>query len=89
MAEPGWVATREGKAVPALAKFPAGRSSYLLSGDAPADESLVALDALHRHYDANRLRLVADYEKRTAANLARAQWLKEHPPVPQDKVIQF
>ena len=79
----------ETKAVPDLAKFPAGRSTYLLIGDPPADDSLTALDALHRYYDANRLRLISDYAKREAARTARDQWLKEHPSAPQDTVIYF
>ena len=77
------------KAVPDLARFPAGRSAYLLSGDPPADDSLAALDALHRYFDANRLRLIADYAQRETARTAREQWLKEHPPTPQDTVINF
>jgi len=79
----------ETKTVPDLSKFPVGRSTYLLSGDAPADDSLAALDALHRYYDAHRLRLVADYEKRKATTAAREQWLKEHPPMPENTVINF
>lgn len=77
------------KTVPDLAKFPAGRSTYLLSGDPPADDSLTALDALHRYFDANRIRLIADYAEREATRIAREQWLKEHPPTPQDTVINF
>ena len=77
------------KTVPDLAKFPAGRSTYLLTGDSPADDSLAALDALHRYYDANRIRLIADYAKRETERTAREQWLKEHPPAPQDTVINF
>ncbi|MEI8108790.1 MAG: hypothetical protein WCI46_13335, partial [Verrucomicrobiota bacterium] len=77
------------KAVPDLAKFPAGRSTYLLSGDPPADDSLTALDALHRYFDANRLRLIADSAEREANRIAREQWTKEHPPTPQDTVINF
>ena len=77
------------KTVPDLAKFPAGRSTYLLSGEAPADDSLAALDALHRYFDTHRLRLIADYTQREATRTAREQWLKEHPPVPQDTVIHF
>ena len=79
----------ETKAVPDLAKFPAGRSTYLLSGEAPADDSLAALDALHRYFDTHRLRLIAEYAKREATRIAREQWNKEHPPVPQDTIINF
>ena len=79
----------ETKSVPDLAKFPAGRSTYLLTGDAPADDSLVALDALHRYFDANRLPLIANYAKREAEHTAREQWIKEHPLKPQDTVINF
>lgn len=85
----GLAALVETKIVPDLAKFPAGRSTYLLSGEAPADDSLAALDALHRYFDTHRLRLIADYEKRAADRTARERWLEEHPPVPQDTVINF
>ena len=85
----GLAGSWETKSVPDLAKFPAGRFTYLLSGEAPADDSLAALDALHRYFDANRLRLIADYEKRTAERTAREQWLKEHPSVQQDTIINF
>lgn len=77
------------KTVPDLAKFPAGRSAFLLSGEAPADDSLAALDALHRYFDANRIRLIADYAEREATRIAREQWLKEHPPAPKNTVINF
>ena len=77
------------KAVPDLAKFPAGRSTYLLTGEAPADDSLAALDALHRYFDAHRLQLIANYGKREVQRTAREQWLKEHPSVPQDTIINF
>lgn len=88
-AEEGLAGQWETKTVPDLAKFPAGRSTYLLSGEAPTDDSLAALDALHRYFETHRLRLIADYDKRTAERAARAQWLKEHPPVPQDTIINF
>ncbi len=77
------------KAVPDLAKFPAERSAYLLSGEAPADASLAALDALHRYFDANRLRLIADFAKREEERTARELRNREHPPTPQDTVINF
>ena len=79
----------ETKTVPDLSKFPVGRSTYLPSGDVPDADSLAALEALHRYYDAQHLRLVADYEKRQAANTAREQWLKDHPPKPENTVINF
>ena len=39
-----------------------------------------ALDALHRSFDANRLRFISDSAEREATRIAREQWLKEHPP---------
>ena len=85
----GLAAPAETRIVPDLAEFPAGRSTYLLSGEAPADDSLAALDALHRYFDTHRLRLIADCAGREAKRLAREQWLKEHPPAPRDTVINF
>lgn len=57
-----------------------------LEGD---DESFVAIDALHVYYDTNKERLIADTQKLKAANEAREKWLKEHPLVPKDTVINF
>ncbi len=88
-ASDGLAAPVETKIVPDLAKFPAGRSAYLLSGEAPTNDSLAALDALHRYFDTHRIRLIADYAEREATRIAREQWLKEHPPMPQDTVIYF
>jgi hypothetical protein len=82
------------KALPDLATFPGGRYTYLLTAEAPAADSLAAdtlaaLDALHRYYDANSIRLFANYAEREATRTAREQWLKEHPPAPKNTVINF
>ena len=80
------------KELPAAESFSAKRSEYLLEGDvkeSPLPEALAPLDALHTYYDANRERLAEEYIRREAERIAREQWQKEHPPVPQDTVITF
>lgn len=69
------------------------RSEYLVPEDGtspdPANEELTALDALHVYYDANKERLAEDYTQREAARITREKWLKEHPRVPKDTIINF
>ena len=77
--------------VPLLSEFSATRAEYAVVGEAetaPTD-AFKGVDALHVYFDAHREQLIADYAKRTAENAAREQWLKDHPPVPQDTVINF
>lgn len=84
----GWT-----KQVPRPETFSSTRSEYLLVEDqAPAAlraEDAAALDALHLYYDANKPRLSEEYVKREAARAERERWLKEHPPAPQDSVINY
>lgn len=81
------------KEIPLPESFSKTRSEYVVAEDethpAPGAEDLNALDALHVYYDANRQRLAEEYAKREAENAARAQWLKEHPPIPKDTIINY
>jgi hypothetical protein len=81
------------KELPSPVRFNPARAEYFLATEnkapEPSAEALAAIDALHRYYDANRARLTEDYEKREAARIAQEQWLKEHPPVPKDTMINF
>jgi len=77
--------------IPQRAEFSVTRSEYVVAGGT-AGESNGAfkwLDALHVYFDAHRDRLIADHTTREAARIVREQWLKNHPPVPQDTVINF
>lgn len=80
------------KELPTAESFSGKRSEYLLANvekETPPPEALAPLDALHTYYDANRQRLAEEYIRREANRSAREQWLKEHPPVPQNTVINF
>lgn len=83
----------EQKAFPALDQLSPTLAQYLVVKDepdvAPLAKDLAALDALHRYYDANKERLAGEYVKREAARIEREQWLKDHPPVAQDTIINF
>jgi hypothetical protein len=90
-AKSGWPA-RSFKQVPPLDSFRKTRSEYILADDQGKElpeEVTKALDALHTFYDANRQRLAEHYAKREAARIERERWLKEHPPVPKDTVINY
>ncbi len=90
--ENGWP-KQSWKQIPALETFSRTRSEYVITEDerhsAPPDEDLAALDALHVYYDANKQRLMEEYVKRETTNAERARWLKEHPPVPKNTVINY
>ena len=80
------------KELPPAGTFSPTRSEYLLAGDAkepPPPDALAPMDALHTYYDANRESLAEEYIRREGERIAREQWLKEHPPVPKDTVINF
>ena len=80
------------KQVPALSEFSQTRSEYIVvedQGGPLPDEALVGIEALHGYFDANRARIIEEAAKREAAQAAREQWLKDHPPVPKDTVINF
>ncbi len=90
--EQGWP-KRFWKQVPPRNSFSLTRSEYAVVQDeqhtAPPETELAALDALHVYFDAHKERLIEEYHKREAANAAREQWLKDHPPIPKDTVINY
>lgn len=72
--------------------FDPARAEYRLLGERAAaapPEALAPLAALHRYFETHRARLIRDYEERVSNHRAREQWLKEHPPAPQDTTIRF
>ncbi|WP_009958656.1 hypothetical protein [Verrucomicrobium spinosum] len=79
--------------LPALDTFPAGYTSYQLSGPAPSPAHLDAdcqgLEDLLAYYDTNKLALQQARQQRETEQAAREQWLKDHPPAPKDTVIQI
>ncbi len=81
------------KHFPLLEKRSTTRAQYVVveeePGATPSAKDLALLDALHLYYDANRQRLADEHAKRVTANAERAQWLKEHPPVKKDTVINY
>ena len=68
-----------------------GGSRYVIvsAPEGAGAEVFRAMDDLHRHYDAHKDELAAAWRQSEVDRTAREQWEKEHPPVPQDTVIQF
>ena len=80
------------KELPPSERFSDKRSEYLLADaekETPPPKALAPMDALHTYYDANRERLAEESIRHQAERIAHEQWLKEHPPVPKDSVINF
>ncbi len=77
---------------PLVSRLSNARSEYILidgkEQDVP-DASLAGLDALHVYFDAHRQKLIDAYVKREADRVAEEQWIRDHPPVPKDTVINF
>ncbi len=53
------------------------------------NKAIAAMEAIHAYYDENRAKLIKDYEEVEKARIAHEQWLKDHPPIPQDTVINY
>ncbi len=86
------VAAMGGAKLPPLPEFSKTRSEYFVvedQGGPLPDEAVVGIEALHVYFDANRARIIEESKKREAARIAQEQWLKEHPPVPKNTVINF
>jgi hypothetical protein len=47
------------------------------------------IEALHTYYDANAAKLAAELRQREAEQAAHERWLKEHPPIPRDTMIEY
>lgn len=88
----GWP-KRYWREIPSPDTFSKTRAEYVIVENerhiGPSEEELKALDALHLFFDTNKQRLTEEYVKREADNAERARWLKEHPPVPQDVVVNY
>ena len=87
-----WITKARGL-LPNLAANPNSRSSYIIAeGDLSNPETndgIAAFNALHAYYDANHNTLIPNYQKRVADYEAQQQYLKDHPPIPQNTVINF
>jgi hypothetical protein len=67
-----------------------GKSAWQITAKSPASKEVMqAIDDLHRYFDANRDNLIRECKEIEAARLAQEQWLKEHPPLPKDSVVEF
>ena len=81
------------KRIPQHETFSKMRSEYVIAKEdmdaQPPADFLSALDALHVFFDANKDRLANEHAKRVADLTKQEQWLKEHPPKPQDTVVNF
>ncbi len=75
---------------PLIAEFSVVQSEYIVVEDeASPPDAFAPLDALHIYFDANKSRLMDEYSTREAANAERQRWLKAHPPIPKDIVINY
>lgn len=81
------------KSLPALESFPPGPASYILiredSKTAYTTQDLASMNVLHHYFEVNRDKLKAAYAVREQQRIEQEQWQKEHPPVPQDTIINF
>ncbi len=80
--------------IPVLPAPPQGATgSYYVVVSAPSGgaerAAFEAIDALHRHYDANKADLIAEYNESEARRVAEEAYRKANPPVPRDSVIRF
>ena len=79
--------------LPNLIASPNSRSSYFISESTASTSvtngAIAALNALHSYYDANHATLIPNYQKRMTDYTTQQQYLKDHPPVPQNTVINY
>ena len=52
-------------------------------------KAIQALEDLHAYFDENRKQLQAAHEENEKARIAQEEWMKAHPPIPQDTVVNF
>ena len=80
-----------GGQVPDLSQFPVGASAYQIVQGDPDDhpDEVAALVALCLYHDGNKVQLAAAYQERLADQAAHDQWLRDHPPVQPDTVINY
>ena len=85
--EPEWAAQ--------FGEFPkeaAGMSRFTVvsapKGEA-GEKAIQALEDIHSYFDENRKQLRAAYEESEKARIAQEEWVKAHPPTPQDTIIHF
>jgi hypothetical protein len=75
---------------PVVPQLPTDRPAYvLIEGDVGDSESLAPLDGLHWLYQKEKAQLTAAYEGRERARIDREAYLKAHPPITPDTLIQF
>lgn len=67
-----------------------GKSAWrLLTKDPVSSEIMQAIADMHEYYDAHRDKLIGAYNESETIRLAQEQWLREHPPVAKDTVVEF
>jgi hypothetical protein len=83
-------ATRDRKFVtPEIPTFPDGKASFLISGNQPAAEDLVAIQSLHDLYNGEYQRLLTAHQGREQARLLHEAELKANPPRPKDITLHY
>lgn len=85
-----WLA-RARQQLPDLTLAPTTPASYLIAEGTGADDpgGFAALDAIHAYFNAHRTEMVQAYRLQTAEDAAHQLYLRLHPPVVKDTVINF
>jgi len=77
--------------LPLLSQFNTTKAEFKLPKEGPGvtAEAIEGLTALHRYYAANKQTIVDAFNAEQTKQAQYTQWLKEHPPVAKDTVINF
>lgn len=81
------------KTIPTLGPVSRDKSYYQFV-ERPADEGTLSeadrfMEDLHGYYDAHRKEIARKYEQMETERIAREEYLRLHPPVPKDTVINW
>ena len=67
-----------------------GKSAWQVVSTGPVPpEVLKVIEAVHTYYDANALKLAAEFRRREAEQAAHERWLKDNPPIPRDTTVEY
>ena len=74
---------------PEIPNFPEGKATYQIIGQSPPAEHLAAIQALHDIYRNQHAELLAAYEGREQARIAREAYFKANPPQPRNITLNY
>ncbi len=72
---------------PAIPELPAGKATFIITSGIPGGKALTDIQSLHDLYNNEYEKLLAAYQGREQARLAREAELKAHPPQPKDIIL--